>query len=334
MWQIAKGCRKGSLFLSPICITLRLTMKTGIRTPHKDFALLALAGTIWGAQPLLVKFLVQDISPSSLSACRFFLVSATIFCIMWRKGIRLLPPLACIVPLLCMGVAGISVNNIAQFTGLTYSTVGNATLIASTTPVLTALLGAVVLRERLHPLQWLGIFIALGGVLFLITRGSLAVICELSFNYGDLLFFFSQLGWAVYTLLGFRVMKKMEPLAVTAWSGLFGAMTTLAYSLWAGEMRPVTLSAPNLLCFAYIVWLGGVAATIFWNRGVNNVGPGQTVVFMYIMPVVGVLAGIIFLDEPFYWQEFLGAVAIFAGVGLMAMLHIRAPKPSPNRTHP
>ena len=314
-------CPRALVFKGDWAITAR--MGTANTTLRREFAFLALAGTIWGLQPLLVKFLVRDIPPSCLSAARFFLVALTVFGIMWCRRMRMLPPLSCVLPLLCMGVCGISVNNIAQFSGLIYSTVGNATLIASTTPVLTALLAALLLRERLLPLQWLGIFVALGGVLFLVTRGSLGLILSLSFNYGDVLFFVSQLGWAAYTLLGFRVMKKMEPLAVTGWSGLFGAITTLAYALWAGEVHAVSISAPTVLCFAYIVWLGGVAATLFWNRGVSHVGPGQTVVFMYIMPVVGVAAGVIFLGEPFYWQECLGALAIFSGVGLMALTRIR-----------
>ena len=298
-------------------------MGSASTTQHREFAFLALAGTIWGLQPLLVKFLVRDIPPATLSAARFFLVALTIFVLLRVRNMRLLPPLSCVFPLLCMGVCGISINNIAQFTGLVYSTVGNATLIASTTPVLTALLAALLLRERLLPLQWLGILVALGGVLFLVTRGALGIVLTLSFNYGDVLFFLSQLGWAAYTLIGFRVMKHMEPLAVTGWSGLFGATTTLAYALLAGDVQPVPVSMPLLLCFAYIVWLGGVAATLFWNRGVSHVGPGQTVVFMYIMPVVGVAAGVIFLGEPFFWQECLGALAIFSGVGLMALTRIR-----------
>ena len=291
----------------------------------REFAFLALAGTIWGLQPLLVKLLVREIPPSCLSAARFLLVALTIFAIMRLRNMRLLPPLSCVLPLLCMGICGISVNNIAQFTGLVYSTVGNATLIASTTPVLTALLAALLLRERLLPLQWLGILVALGGVLFLVTRGSLGILLTLSFNHGDVLFFLSQLGWAAYTLIGFRVMKRMEPLAVTGWSGLFGAMTTLAYAVYAGDVHPVAISGASVLQFVYIVWLGGVVATLFWNRGVSHVGPGRTVVFMYIMPVVGVLAGVVFLDEPFHWQEGLGALAIFSGVGLMALTHLHAP---------
>lgn len=298
---------------------------------HREFAFLALAGTIWGLQPLLVKFLVRDIPPSSLSAARFFLVALTIFAILRLRRMPLLPPLSCMLPLLCMGICGISINNIAQFSGLVHSTVGNATLIASTTPVLTALLAALLLRERLLPLQWLGILVALGGVLFLVTRGSLGTLLTLTFNYGDVLFFLSQLGWAAYTLMGFRVMKRMEPLAVTGWSGMFGAITTLLYALYADDLRPVAVSLPTLLCFAYIVWLGGVAATLFWNRGVSHVGPGRTVVFMYIMPVVGVVAGVVFLDEPFHWQECLGALAIFLGVGLMVLTHVGTPPKSSAR---
>ena len=161
----------------------------------KFYGLLALTAAIWGIQPLFIKLAVREITPVSLTVVRFVLISATIFLIMrWRHRTPLLPPLSALFPLFCMGVCGVAVNNVAQFTGLQYSTVGNATLIASTTPAVTALLAVLFLRERLLPIQWLGIVISLLGVLVLISKGSLAILLRISFNYGDLLFFFAQLG--------------------------------------------------------------------------------------------------------------------------------------------
>ena len=58
-----------------------------------------------------------------------------------------------------MGITGVALNNIAQFTGLQLSTVSNDTLIATTTPAVTALVALIFLRERLLPIELLGILL-------------------------------------------------------------------------------------------------------------------------------------------------------------------------------
>lgn len=284
----------------------------------KFYGLLALTAAIWGIQPLFIKLAVREITPVSLTVVRFVLISATIFLIMrWRHRTPLLPPLSALFPLFCMGVCGVAVNNVAQFTGLQYSTVGNATLIASTTPAVTALLAVLFLRERLLPIQWLGIVISLLGVLVLISKGSLAILLRISFNYGDLLFFFAQLGWAAYMLIGFRVMHHLSALGTTAWAGVFGTLTTLVYGLITDELHYAPLSPAGMAYMAYIIWMGGVCAMVFWNLGVKMVGASLAAVFLNIMPLVGVAAGVIVLDEDFYWQECFGAGGILSGVYLL-----------------
>ena len=282
------------------------------------YGLLALTAAIWGVQPLFIKLAVREITPVSLTVVRFILISATIFLIMrWRRKTPLLPPLASLFPLFCMGVTGVAVNNVAQFTGLQYSTVGNATLIASTTPAVTALLAVLFLRERLLPIQWLGIAISLLGVLVLFSKGSLEALLHISFNYGDILFFCAQLGWAAYMLIGFRVMRHLSAMATTAWAGVFGALTTFVYGLFTGELHYAPLSTAGMAYMAYVVWVGGVCAMVFWNLGIKAVGAGQAAVFLNIMPLMGVGVGIAVLGEDFYWQECFGAVGILSGVYLL-----------------
>ena len=287
----------------------------------KYYALLSLTAAIWGVQPLFIKLAVREITPVSPTVARFVLISATIFLIMrWRRKTPLLPPPACLLPLFCMGVSGVAINNVAQFSGLQYSTVGNATLIASTTPAVTALLAALFLRERLLPVQWMGIVISLAGVLLLSSKGSLDALLHISFNYGDMLFFCAQLGWAAYTLIGFRVMRHLSALGVTAWAGVFGALITFVYGLFTGELHYAPLSATGMACMAYVVWAGGVCAMAFWNLGIKAVGAGQAAVFLNIMPLMGVGAGIVVLGENFYWQECFGAAGILFGVYLLTQV--------------
>ena len=200
------------------------------------FALLALTAALWGAQPLLVKITMRELNPSTMTAVRYLLMSITFFALMRWRGLPLLPPLRLMPALLLMGITGVALNNIAQFTGLQLSTVSNATLIATTTPAVTALVALIFLRERLLPIELLGILLSVAGALFLVSKGQIDVLLHISFNKGDLLFFTAQLGWAVYSLTGFRVMRHLPPLTTTAWAGLFGTAGTFIYAALTGQL--------------------------------------------------------------------------------------------------
>lgn len=55
---------------------------------------------------------------------------------------------------------------------------------------------------------------------------------------------------------------------------------------------------------------------ICWNKGIRIVGPSQGAVFMNLMPLVGIICGILFLHEKFYPSEAVGGLLIIAGVYL------------------
>lgn len=281
------------------------------------FALLALTAALWGAQPLLVKITMRELNPSTMTAVRYLLMSITFFALMRWRGLPLLPPLRLMPALLLMGITGVALNNIAQFTGLQLSTVSNATLIATTTPAVTALVALIFLRERLLPIELLGILLSVAGALFLVSKGQIDVLLHISFNKGDLLFFTAQLGWAVYSLTGFRVMRHLPPLTTTAWAGLFGTVGTFIYAALTGQLDVHSVGGTTLACMVYIVWIGGVCAMIFWNMGVKVVGAGQAAIFLNIMPLVGVVLGVTLLGEDFAFREAFGAVGILGGVYIL-----------------
>ena len=81
---------------------------------------------------------------------------------------------------------------------------------------MTALLSFVLIHERLHRLQWLGICSSLCGALYLLSNGSLAAILTLSFNIGDVLFFTSQVAWALYSIIVVRIIDAVSPFAIVA----------------------------------------------------------------------------------------------------------------------
>lgn len=283
---------------------------------NTNYLLLVLAATIWGAQPVVVKPLLKEISPIIITLIRYIGVSAILLVVLFMKDKRILPPARWIVTLFLMGATGIALNNTLQFAGLQYSTAINCTLVSATTPVLTAILASVFLNEQLHAAQWGGIVISVTGVIFLVTHGSVEAISNFSFNYGDILFFGSQVCWAIYSLLGRKIMTEFSPLAVTAWAGVAGTVLMGIIALWDGTTAVVNITATGIVSMSYLILGGGVLSMTWWNCGVKAVGPSRAAIFTNIMPVVGMLLAVIFLGEQLGWREIVGGLWIVTGVYL------------------
>jgi drug/metabolite transporter (DMT)-like permease len=284
---------------------------------NKTYMFLCLAAILWGAQPVVIKAVLKELSPIMITFYRYIGISTILLVILFvNNGKKALPPVRHLPTLLLMGVTGITLNNVLQFSGLQYSTAINCTLVSATTPALTAVLSAVFLQEQMNAVQWIGIMISFFGVLFLVAHGSIRVIMSLSINYGDIMFFGSQVCWAIYSILGRKVMVELSPVATTAWAGLAGAIITGILALWDGSHITNTITFVGLVSMSYVVIGGGVLAMTWWNNGVKEIGPSQASIFINLMPLVGLIFAVIFLGEHLGWREIIGGMWIILGVYL------------------
>ena len=286
------------------------------KTRRKTYLLLVLTTFIWGIQPLCIKWLLVSWSPVTITAMRYYFIGSLLLAIAVYRGEKLLPPKRFIVGIICMGVTGIGLNNVMQFTGLKISTVTNCTLIAAASPAITALLAAIFVRERLTLTAWGGIALSFGGALLVVAHGSLTALVSFNLNQGDILFLLAQVAWTAYSLIGLRIMRYMSAVKLTGWAGLAGAVTVTIFGFITGELNPVGLNTDLIMAFSYTVIFGGVMAMLFWNIGVHNAGASVTSIFQNITPVVGMAGGVFFFGEIVGALEIIGALAIFAGVYL------------------
>ena len=300
---------------------------------NKTYLLLVITTIIWGIQPLCIKWLVTEWTPVTITAMRYYFIGSALIAIAVAGGEKILPPIQCRLWVILMGVTGIGLNNVMQFTGLQYSTVTNCTLIAAASPAITALFAAIFIRERLKIIAWLGITISFIGALAVVSHGSLEVVMNFDFNRGDVLFFTAQIAWTIYSLIALKVMKHMSAALTTGWAGLSGAIIVTLYGLVTGEFAPHSMDLPLTLAFAYTVIFGGIMAMLFWNIGVKNAGPSITSIFQNITPVVGMIGGTLLFNEVVGFKELAGAAAIFIGVYLTTHsnsihvnFHLRRPR--------
>jgi drug/metabolite transporter (DMT)-like permease len=196
----------------------------------------------WGGTFVAGKRAVSEAPPFLVAAIRFAIASAILFALVaWRAargtdGFRLPRGPAEWAGLLSLGLTGVFLYNFFFLAGLARTTATNGSLIVAFNPILTAVLSALWLSERVLPIQAAGLFLALLGVGVVITNGSFAVVRSLSFNPGDLLLLGAPLAWALYTILGKKVLARFPPLVATAYASLFGTILLLPAAAGEGSL--------------------------------------------------------------------------------------------------
>jgi drug/metabolite transporter (DMT)-like permease len=284
------------------------------------YALLTLIGIIWGFQPITLKFLLPYWSPATITAFRYLVVGLVLLLYQFlaSRGSRsaILPAKADWPWIIFMGINGQMLNSVLQFHGLQFTTVTNSTLITATTPAITSVCAFLILREHFRVKQWLGILFSFVGVLAIITKGDLTVLTGFRMNQGDLLCIASQFAWAFYSLAARKLTGHLDVLTALGWCSLCGAAGTIVYGLASHTFAVSPLPTVPFLSYLYITLLGGIAANVFWNFGVKNVGPSVSSVFLNLTPVVGMLSGWLIFSDPMGLLQLLGAAVIFVGVYL------------------
>ena len=107
--------------------------------------------------------------------------------------------------LLAMAVFGLVGYQTFFFASLRYTAVFNTALINALSPVITGLLAAAFLRERLPRRSWAGIALVVLGVVTLLSRGNPARLLALELNRGDALMLGAVTSFAIHSLVVRRV---------------------------------------------------------------------------------------------------------------------------------
>ena len=71
------------------------------------------------------------------------------------------------------------------------------------------------------------------------------------------------------------------------------------------------------LTWVALVWLGIIGTcvgTLLFYSLLHSVGPTRTTLVTYLFPLVGVILGVLFLQEPVGWRLFVGGGLIVSGV--------------------
>ncbi|MHB8958662.1 MAG: DMT family transporter [Candidatus Limnocylindrales bacterium] len=270
---------------------------------------------IWAANFVVVKSAITVLGPLTFTTSRFGVAAVTLFLLLrWRYG-PIRSPGRFTLPLLALGMLGFGAYQVLWTTGLTQITAGDSALIIAASPVAVALLAAAVGLDRLSPPKLAGALTAFAGVAIVIGAGSgLGLDQSLA---GDGLTLTAALLWAVYTVLGTRVLRHVDPLTATTWTVLGGFLFLIPFGVWDAVTAPpasVPLAAVAGILYAGVL-AAGIANVLVFNA-VRLVGPTRTSAMQLLVPAGAVLLGAALLGEPVGPAQALGGGVIVLGVAV------------------
>ena len=270
---------------------------------------------IWSANFVVVKAAIGELGPLTFTAARYVVATVTLFLLVrWRLG-PVRPPARLAVALMALGMLGFGGYQVLWSIGLTQITAGDSALIIAASPVLTVLLAGAVGMDRLSAPKLAGALIAFAGVAVVVAAGH-----ELSLGsslLGDLLTLGATVLWAIYTVVGTRMLRQVDPLQATAWAVLGGTLFLLPFGLFnVMTSPPAVVSLPAVVALLYSGALAAAVANVLVFNAIRLIGPARVTVSQFLVPAGAVVLGAIFLAEPVGVAQVVGGAIIVLGVWL------------------
>ena len=212
------------------------------------------------------------------------------------------------------------------YAGLKTTTVTNTSIIQALVPAMVPVLAWLFLRDRVSIWQIIGIAISMFGVSLIIAKGHPENLTAVDFVPGDFLILAGFTAWSMYTV-AIR-MKPSEMHANTLLAAGMAIAGVVTLPLWImeaanGEVIPMTAEA--WWAIGYILLFPTLLAYYFYNHAISVVGPTKAGLASHLVPPLGILLGVIFLNEQLHGYHAASFAAVIIGV-TMAIVGGRAAK--------
>lgn len=214
------------------------------------------------------------------------------------------------------GMCSGSLYFITENYALRLTTTGNVSLLASISPIFTTFLVALLFKQKLKAGVLIGSAIAFAGVGCIIFSHGESV--ELH-PEGDLLAIIASFCWAIYSVAIKRVIPNYTSLFITRKLFFYGVLT--AIPLLLAQQQPYHLNLlfdfarpEYILNFAFLVVICSMVAYLIWNESIKYLGPVTANNYLYLQPLVTMIAGFFVLGENIYLLGYIGCVLIIGGL--------------------
>ncbi|MGB8981268.1 MAG: DMT family transporter [Anaerolineales bacterium] len=274
---------------------------------------------VWGASFVATKVSLQYVTPSAVVWLRFSMGVIILGLAVGLGRQFSLPRGKDWGYFAVLGFLGITFHQWLQSTGLVTAQATTTGWIIASTPIFMALLGLIVLKERLIWYQVAGIILAAFGVLLVVTKGDLAAVTAGKFGSpGDVLVLISAPNWAIFSALSRSGLKKHPSTLMMFYVMSFGwFFTSILFFATSGIGQIPLIPWDGWIAITFLgVFCSGIAY-IFWYDALKVLPIAQTGAFLYLEPVITVIVAALVLRESVLLATLIGGITILVGVWLV-----------------
>ncbi len=280
----------------------------------RNFLWLVLLASLWGPSFLFIKIAVEDIPPLTMVVGRVGVAATLLYLILRMQG-RNLPKFGVTWKHFAFMAFFQNALPFALFNwGEQHIDSALAAILNGTTPLFTIILAHIFADDdRLTPAKVLGVLVGFGGLLLLIAPSLLEGMQATTWGLLAVAIAAACYGIAiVYSRVNLRGLPPL--VAPTAQLGL-AALFVLPLSLFIEQ--PFSLPAPSLAALGSLVTLavfGTALAFLIFYHIIERVSASYVSMVTYMVPVFGVILGVLVLNEQLGWNAYAGCALILAGV--------------------
>lgn len=207
-------------------------------------------------------------------------------------------------------------NSALPFCLLAYASLsfsaGFTSIINATVPLWSALVAIFVLKQKQAKLAQWGLMVGFFGVVMMVwdklsidqlgSVGALIAGLLATLSYGCIVFYSK------------KTLSHINPLTVATGTMITATLMLTPLCIWLWPTQPISMKA-----WAAVIVMGvastGFASVLFF-RLITNVGPTKAITVTYLIPVFGMIFGMLLLDEKVTFEMLVGCGLILSGVSL------------------
>ncbi len=224
---------------------------------------------------------------------------------------------------------GIVFNQGTFIMGVSMTSPIDASIVTTTTPIITMIIAAIYLKE---PVTWkkvLGIMVGAAGALLLILSGQQVLTGSHEDGnriFGDLLCLFAQFSFSVYFVLFKGLISRYSPITLMKWMFLYASVCCIPFSFH--EISSISFaSLPDSIYIdiVFIVLGGTFFSYLLMPIGQNILRPTVATMYNYVQPIVASIVAVWWGMDTFGLLKSLAVILVFSGVYIVTRSRSRVP---------
>lgn len=295
----------------------------------KNICIAVFTAVLLAGNSIAAKFTLAELEPLTASFLRYIvaLVFLTILLLIKKQNLFKVQR-SDILKFVAIGIFGFTCPVYFFFTSLNYTSVINTGIISATSPVLTALMATIFLKERLSIKNYFGVFISFIGILILLSKGDLGVLIKLNFQYGDMLMYVAVLSLVVYSLMIKGLSENYNSFTITYVGTFIGTIPLLFLSFTEDSFGRISqISTTSWLALLYMgVFAAGISYLLF-NYTIVKMGPIKSSGIIYSsIPIFVTILSILFFNEEITDQLIISLILVIVGLNFLMLKPSRTNK--------